>query len=74
MNVRQKRILIFALMLHVIVLSFTYRDLSRRTAAAVRGKKSMWRIASLLNTSGSLTYWLFGRRRVSGLAVAENGV
>jgi hypothetical protein len=22
----------------------------------------MWRLASLLNTSGSVTYWLFGRR------------
>jgi hypothetical protein len=30
----------------------------------VRGKKGMWRLACLLNTSGSVTYWLFGRRAV----------
>lgn len=59
---KQKRILVVALVLHVIMLSLTWRDLSRRPAAAVRGKKRMWRVASLLNTSGSVTYWLFGRR------------
>jgi hypothetical protein len=47
------------------MLSLTWRDLGKRPAAAVRGKKGMWRIASLLNTSGSVTYWLFGRRSAS---------
>lgn len=64
MNERQKRILIVALVIHVIMLSLTWRDLSRRPAAGVRGKKGVWRVASLLNTSGSVTYWLFGRRAV----------
>jgi hypothetical protein len=59
---KQKRILIVALIIHVIMLNFTWRDLRRRPDAAVRGKKRMWRMASLLNTSGSVTYWLFGRR------------
>jgi hypothetical protein len=62
MTEKQKRILSVALVIHVIMLSLTWRDLSKRPAAAVRGKKGMWRIASLLNTSGSVTYWLFGRR------------
>jgi hypothetical protein len=62
MTEKQKRILAVALVLHVIILTFTWRDLSRRPAAAVRGKKAFWRLASLLNTSGSVTYWLFGRR------------
>jgi Na+/melibiose symporter-like transporter len=74
MTEKQKRILSMALVIHVIILTLTWRDLSKRPAAAVRGKKGMWRIASLLNTSGSVTYWLFGRRRVPELAVAENGV
>jgi hypothetical protein len=64
MSEKQKRVLIVALVIHVIMLSFTWRDLSRRPAAGVRGKKRTWRVASLLNTSGSVTYWLFGRRRV----------
>jgi hypothetical protein len=61
---KQKRILIVALVIHVIMLSLTWRDLSRRPDGAVRGKKRMWQLASLLNTSGSVTYWLFGRRPV----------
>jgi hypothetical protein len=61
---KQKRILTVALVIHVIMLRLTWRDLSRRPATAVRGKKRMWRVASLLNTSGSVTYWLFGRRRL----------
>jgi hypothetical protein len=67
MTEKQKRILTVALVIHVIMLSLTWRDLSRRPDAAVRGKKRMWRTASLLNTSGSVTYWLFGRRRAPGL-------
>lgn len=63
---KQKRILAVALVIHVIVLSLTWRDLSRRPAAGVRGKKNFWRLASLLNTSGSVTYWLFGRRPLPG--------
>jgi hypothetical protein len=64
MDERRKKILIVARVIHVIVLNFTWRDLSRRPAAAVHGKKGVWRLASLLNTSGSVTYWLFGRRAV----------
>ena len=72
MDERRKKILIVALVIHVVVLSFTWRDLSRRPAAAVRGRKGMWRLASLLNTSGSVTYWLFGRRAMpQGALVVE---
>ena len=65
MTEKQKRVLSVALVIHLIMLTLTWRDLSRRPAAAVRGKKGMWRLASLLNTSGSVTYWLFGRRSLS---------
>ena len=71
MTEKQKRILSVALVIHVIMLSLTWRDLSRRPAAEVRGQKRMWRLASLLNTSGSVTYWLFGRRGVHELALVE---
>jgi hypothetical protein len=65
MTEKQKRVLSVALVIHLIMLTLTWRDLSRRPAAAVRGKKGMWRLASLLNTSGSVTYWLFGRRSLA---------
>ncbi len=73
MTEKQKRVLIVALVIHVIMLKLTWLDLSRRPDAAVRGKKRMWRVASLLNTSGSVTYWLFGRRGVPELSVVEPG-
>jgi hypothetical protein len=64
MTPRRKRVLVVALIIHVIVLNLTWRDLRRRPDEAVRGNKRWWRIASTLNTSGSVAYWLFGRRSV----------
>jgi hypothetical protein len=59
---QQKKILAVALVVHAIVATFTWRDLRRRPAAAVRGPKLLWGVWATLNTSGSLAYWLFGRR------------
>jgi hypothetical protein len=64
MTDKQKRVLVVALVIHVIVLNLTWRDLRRRPSSAVRGKKRMWRLASMANTTGSVAYWLFGRRRM----------
>ena len=72
MTDKQKRTLIVALIVHVIVLNLTWRDLRRRPASAVRGNKRMWRLASLANTSGSVAYWLFGRRRMPRSETAES--
>jgi hypothetical protein len=68
---KQKRVLIVALIIHVVMVSLTWSDLRRRPDAAVRGKKRMWRIASALNTTGSVTYWLFGRRAAPALTLVE---
>jgi hypothetical protein len=59
---QQKKILRVVLVIHVIVYSLTLRDLRRRPDSAVRGPKLLWRVAAALNTSGSVAYWLFGRR------------
>ena len=48
---------------HLSVMTLTWRDLRSRPAAQVRGNKKIWRAASALNTNGSAAYWLFGRRR-----------
>lgn len=48
---------------HLSVMTLTWRDLRSRPAAQVRGNKKIWRAASALNTTGSAAYWLFGRRR-----------
>jgi hypothetical protein len=61
---QQKKVIAVALVLHLILLTLTRRDLRRRPDAAVRGRKRLWRIAATMNTTGSLAYWLFGRRRL----------
>jgi hypothetical protein len=63
LNDRQKRLLLVVLVVHVIVARFTLRDLRRRPESAVRGPKRLWRVWATLNTTGSLAYWLIGRRR-----------
>ena len=61
---QQKKVIAVALVLHLILLTLTWRDLRRRPDTAVRGRKRLWRIAATMNTTGSLAYWLFGRRRL----------
>ena len=48
---------------HLTVMALTWKDLRARRPAQVRGNKRIWQVASALNTTGSATYWLFGRRR-----------
>jgi hypothetical protein len=64
MTAQQKTVLLTVLVIHVTLLKLTWRDLGRRPENAVRGKKRVWRFASSVNTTGSVAYWLFGRRRV----------
>ena len=55
-------VLAYIAAVHIPAAVLTWRDLRERPAAQVRGDKRIWRVASVLNTSGSLTYWLVGRR------------
>ena len=61
---RQKRLLLVVLVVHLVLARFTLRDLRRRSDSAVRGPKRLWRVWAITNTTGSLAYWTFGRRRV----------
>jgi hypothetical protein len=65
---QQKKVLVVVLVLHLILARLTWRDLSRRPDAAVRGRKLVWRFASGMNTTGSVAYWLFGRRPIAASA------
>jgi hypothetical protein len=38
-------------------------DLRRRSAAQLRGSKSMWKMLSCVNFLGPLAYFAFGRKR-----------
>jgi hypothetical protein len=68
MTAQQKRVLLVVLVIHLMLLKLTWLDLRRRPDAAVRGKKRVWRFASSVNTTGSVAYWLFGRRRMPATA------
>jgi hypothetical protein len=63
LNDQQKVLLAVVLVVHLILARSTLRDLRRRPDAAVRGPKRMWRLWATTNTTGSLAYWLVGRRR-----------
>jgi hypothetical protein len=57
-----KPVLVAALTVHLVAVTVTWRDISIRPADRIRGSKTGWRIASALNTLGSVGYWLVGRR------------
>jgi hypothetical protein len=50
------------LVVHAAVTAYTWHDLNRRSDAEVRGSKRVWRIASGLNTLGTLAYFTLGRK------------
>jgi hypothetical protein len=58
-----KLVLAIIAVVHLTAVTLTWRDLRSRPAGQVRGPKWVWQVASVLNTSGSVAYWLFGRRR-----------
>ena len=62
LNDQQKLLLAVVLVVHLVLARFTLRDLRRRPASAVRGPKRLWRLWAMANTTGSLAYWVFGRR------------
>jgi hypothetical protein len=51
------------LVAHAAITTLTWRDLRRRPEEQVRGSKRLWRVASAVNTVGSLAYLTIGRKR-----------
>ena len=61
MERKPDRLLLF-LIGHVLAAAWTWRDIRQRPARQVRGSKALWRVLSAVNTLGSVSYWLIGRR------------
>jgi hypothetical protein len=61
-NTRPSRLVLVLAYIAVMHIPAAVRDLRERPAAQVRGDRRIWRVASILNASGSFTYWLLGRR------------
>jgi hypothetical protein len=51
------------LVAHAAITALTWRDLRRRPEDQVRGSKRLWRVASAMNTVGSVAYLAMGRKR-----------
>jgi hypothetical protein len=51
---------------HVVVVTLTWRDIRSRPSGQVRGPKNFWLVISALNTGNAAVYWLVGRRRSPG--------
>ncbi len=56
-----KPVLIY-LPFHIAAVVFTWRDINRRPAERIRGRKGIWKLASAANTVGAASYWLVGRQ------------
>jgi hypothetical protein len=57
-----KAVLAIIGVVHVTAAALTWRNLRDRSDEQVRGNKIIWRVASGMNTLGSVAYWVFGRR------------
>jgi hypothetical protein len=44
------------------LMAWTWRDIRIHPAEQIRGSKNLWRVLSAINISGSVAYWLIGRR------------
>jgi hypothetical protein len=71
-NKPDARILAAIGVLHTAAAVLTWRDLRARSARRVRGDKRIWRVASTVNTLGSVAYWLFGRRQAPTASTGTN--
>jgi hypothetical protein len=58
-----KYVLSAMIVVHVVVVALTWRDIRNRRPEQVRGNKKFWRVVSALNTANAAVYWLVGRRR-----------
>jgi hypothetical protein len=56
------RLLVGLIVMHVVVASLTWRDISHRDQSQIRGPKWVWRLASTVQMGNSLAYWLFARK------------
>jgi hypothetical protein len=64
MKSRRNRALLAAVVgVEVVSAVLGWRDLARRDATTVRGKKRMWRVLMAMNPGNSVLYWAFGRCR-----------
>ena len=60
---QQQRAIVVGAIAELIMTTLALRDLARRPASDVRGRKLMWVLAFVVQPFGPLLYFLVGRRR-----------
>lgn len=60
---QKARLVVAAVAVQAVIAAVTLRDIRKRPAAAIRGPKPLWRLLGTANTTGSLAYWIVGRKR-----------
>lgn len=60
---RQKTAILVGACLQLSLAATAWRDLARRPAAQVRGRKGVWAVVIGLNFLGPLAYFRWGRQR-----------
>lgn len=59
----QKRVIIVLAVIQVILLVAAMIDICRRPAQQIKGSKTKWRLISLIDFFGPLSYFIFGRKK-----------
>jgi bacteriorhodopsin len=62
LSTRQRRWIVVAGVLQVLLAAAALLDLRRRPSDQVRGSKKLWAAATSVNFVGPLAYFAFGRR------------
>lgn len=65
---KMRALIIVAATVQIGLISVAHADISRRPAEQIRGPKRMWRLISLVNFVGPLTYFAAGRRPAGDVA------
>jgi len=56
------RLMVILIVVHTVVATLTWRDISHRDQSQIRGRKWVWRLASTVQMGNSLAYWLFASK------------
>ena len=64
LSTRQRRSIMVAGVLQVLLAGAALLDLRRRPSDRVRGSKKLWAAAAFVNFVGPLAYFAFGRRPI----------